>query len=120
MNKFALRAVINAISLIVISYITSAMIVDGIFAALAAGLVLGVVNAIIRPVLMILSLPLNILTLGLFTFVINTLMLKLTATFVNGFSTGGFFGTFFAAILLSVVSAIISSLLGEKPEKNKA
>lgn len=117
MNKFALRAIINALALIIVSYLTSAIMVDGIFAALAAGLVLGVVNAVIRPVLMFFSLPLNILTLGLFTFVINTLMLKLTATFVNGFSTGGFFGTFFAAILLSIVSAIISSFLGEKPEK---
>ena len=114
MNKFALRAVINAMSLIIISYLTTAIYVQNFFAALAAGLVLGVVNAVIRPVLLFFSLPLNVLTLGLFTFVINTLMLKLTATFVNGFSTGGFFGTFFAAILLSIVSAIISSLLGEK------
>ena len=79
--------------------------------ALIAALVLGIVNAIIRPILMVFTLPLNVLTLGLFTFVINAFMLMIVGALVSGFAVDGFFAALLGSVVLSVVSAILSWLL---------
>jgi putative membrane protein len=82
--------------------------VTGCFAALGTALILGLINAFIRPVLILLTLPLNILTLGLFTLVINALLILLAAAIVPGFSVQGFWW----ALLFGLVLAVISYALG--------
>jgi len=75
---------------------------------------LGIINAVIRPLLLILTLPLNILTLGLFTFVINALMLWLTSATIRGFDIEGFGWAILSAILFSVISFIISLFIDDE------
>lgn len=110
-KNFVARCLINFIAILVTAKLVHGISIDGWTAALLAALVLGVVNAIIRPVIYILSLPLTVLTLGLFTFVVNALMLLLTASIIPGFAVAGFWVAVLAAIVISVISAIISALL---------
>ena len=92
-----LRWVINAAALILVAEIVPGFHVDSFYHALVAALIIGLLNAIIRPVLILLTLPVNVLTLGLFTFVINALLLLLTSSFVRGFEVSGFFPAVFGA-----------------------
>ncbi|HEX4984896.1 MAG TPA: phage holin family protein [Burkholderiales bacterium] len=77
-----------------------------------SGLMLGIVNTFVKPVLLVLTLPLSILTMGLFVLVVNALMLLLTAWLVPGFAVGGFWAGFFVAIFVAVFSFALNSLLG--------
>ena len=98
------RWVINAVALLVVANVVPGFGVDTFYSALIAALVLGLVNALIRPLLFILTLPVTILTLGLFTFVINALMILLVSTIVKGFTVEGFVPALLAALLLWVIS----------------
>jgi putative membrane protein len=81
---------------------------ENFYAALITAVVLGVLNALIRPVLLLLTLPINFLTLGLFTLVINGLLFWLTSTVVKGFFVEGFWPAFWAALIFSIFSFIVS------------
>ncbi len=85
-----------------------------IWGAIVGSVFLGIINAVIRPLLLILTLPLNILTLGLFTFVINALMLWLTSATIRGFDIHGFGWAILSAILFSVISFIISLFIDDE------
>lgn len=108
-----IRWLINAAGLILISYIITGIEVDGIAPALIAAAVLGIINAVIRPILLILTLPINILTLGLFTFILNGAMLALTAQVVRGFTVSGFWSAVLGALLLSIISSTMSFLIAD-------
>ncbi|MGD0915403.1 MAG: phage holin family protein [Thermodesulfobacteriota bacterium] len=109
---FILRLLIHMVAILIIAYLLPNVIwVDGLLAALVAAFLLGVVNAVIRPILVILTFPLTILTLGLSLLVINGLMLWLVAALVRGFHVNGFWGALFGSILISLVSWILSRLL---------
>jgi putative membrane protein len=110
--SFVVRLVINAIALLVIAQFAGGVQVAGIEAALVAAVVLGVVNATLRPLLVLLTIPINLLSLGLFTFVINALMLLLVSRVVTGFEVKGFWQAMLAAFLLSIVSGILNWLAG--------
>ena len=106
------RLIINMVAILVISYLFPRVIwVDGFWAALVAAFLLGIVNAIIRPVLVFLTLPLTLLTLGLFLLIINGLMLWVVAALIRGFHVNGFWGAVFGSILISIVSWILSRFL---------
>ncbi|MFY9271322.1 MAG: phage holin family protein [Candidatus Manganitrophaceae bacterium] len=105
-----IRWLVNAGGLLLLSYTIRGIEIDGIFPALAAAAVLGIVNTVIRPILILLTLPINLLTLGLFTFIINGAMLALTARVVKGFSISGFWPAVLGALILSVLSGIVSFL----------
>jgi len=90
MSYLIFRWVINAIALLLVAYLVPGFVVASFYNALIAALVLGLVNALIRPLLFILTLPITILTLGLFTFVINALMIWFVSTVVDGFDVAGF------------------------------
>ena len=92
-------------------YIMSSIEVKSFTVALIAALVLGLVNAILRPILVLLTLPVTILTLGLFIFVINALLFWVVAEFVHGFRVAGFWSAFWGAILYSLVSWAMAALL---------
>jgi putative membrane protein len=109
---FLLRLLIHMVAILIIAYLLPSVIrVDGLLAALVAAFLLGIVNAVIRPILIILTLPLTLLTFGLFLLVINGLMLWLVAALVRGFHVNGFWGALFGSILISIVSWILSRVL---------
>jgi putative membrane protein len=107
-----IRLIINMVAILVIAYLFPKVIrVDGFGAALIAAFLLGIVNAIVRPILVLLTLPLTILTLGLFLLVINGLLLGLVAALVPGFHVNGFWGAVLGSILISIVSWVLSWFL---------
>jgi len=106
---FILRLVLNALVLLLVTHLIQGIRVTGFGVALIAALVLGLLNALVKPLLFILTLPLNILTLGLFTFVINALILWLAAALVPGFAIDHFFPTaILAAVVMALVNLVIS------------
>jgi putative membrane protein len=109
---FIVRLIINMVAILIISYLFPKMIwVDGFLAALVAAFLLGIVNTILRPILVLLTLPLTVLTLGLFLLVINGLMLWLVAALIKGFYVNGFWGAVLGSILISIVSWLLSRFL---------
>ena len=107
---FVIRLIVNAIALIVVAYIVPGISVSGFAGALVAALILGIVNAILRPILVIVSLPLEIVTLGLFTLVINGLLFWLVGALHIGLDVAGFWPAFLGAIAMAIVSWLLSLL----------
>ena len=105
------RWILNAAALLLVAYLYPGVQVSSFIAALLAALVLGLVNAVIRPILVILTLPVTILTLGLFLFVINALMFWLVAEIVKGFTVSGFVPALIGSLLYSVITLLTSWLL---------
>lgn len=110
-QKLLYRWLLHALLLYVTAALIPGMALEGLTAIILAGLVLGLVNTILRPVLILISLPFNILTLGLFTFVINALMISLTARLVVGFSIAGFGSALLGAIILAILGALLNGFL---------
>lgn len=106
-----LRWLINALALLLVAYIVPGFVVDSLYAALAAAFLLGLMNAIVRPVLLLLTLPVNILTLGLFTFVINALMLWFTQTVIKGFDITSFSAALMGAVVLWLIGLVTNALV---------
>lgn len=106
-----LRLLVNALALIAVAYLVPGVRVDSFFGALVSALVLGIVNAVIKPILVLVSLPLEILTIGLFTFVINAALFYLVGHLGIGLTVDRFSAAFVGAIVLSIVSWILSSVL---------
>lgn len=102
---------INAVALLAVPYLIPSISVDSFATALIAALVLGLVNTIIRPILVILTLPATLLTLGLFIFVINGLLFWFVGDLLRGFHVAGFWAGFFGSIVYSVISWLLSALL---------
>jgi putative membrane protein len=105
---------INTVALFAVSYLMRSVQVDNLTAALIAALVLGLVNTLIRPVLVLLTLPVTLVTLGLFIFVINGLMFWAVAHLVGGFQVAGFWSAVGGALLYSIISWALSALLLKK------
>ena len=105
--KLLLRWLLNVVTLIAIAYYLPGVEVAGFYAALITALILGLVNAVIRPVLLVLTLPINLLTLGLFTFVINGMMFWFVATIVEGFDVASYSAAFMGALVMSLVSWLL-------------
>ncbi len=109
---FIVRMGANAIAILLIAYLLPNVVTaDGVLAALAAAFVLGLVNAVIRPVFVLLTLPLTVVTLGLFLLVVNGLLLWLVAAIVPGFHVNGFLGAVAGSVLISVVSWILTRVV---------
>lgn len=105
------RWLINACALLVIANVIPGVHVSTFYAALIAALVLGLVNALIRPIIFLLTLPVTIMTLGVFSLLINAFMVWFVGTIVKGFSVEGFAPAFLAALVLWVVSVATNALL---------
>jgi putative membrane protein len=106
-----LRWVVNAVLLMLIPYVVPGIAMKNFGTALVAALVLAFVNALIKPILILLTLPINLLTLGLFILVINALMFWLVSAIVKGFYISGFWPAFFAALVFSIFSLVLNYLL---------
>jgi putative membrane protein len=110
---FLLRVAINALAIILAASILPGIGVDGIVPALGAAVLLGLVNAFVRPVLLILTLPITLVTLGLFLFVLNGLCFWLVASVVKGFHVAGFGSAMLGALVVSAVSWIVTALISD-------
>ena len=113
MHGLFLRWLLNAIALWVTSEVIPGIHVDGIAALFFAAIALGIFNAVLRPLLIIITLPINLITLGLFTFIINGAMLYLTASVVVGFSIDGFGAAILGALVLSIVSFLLNIFIAD-------
>ena len=113
MKGLLIRWLILTISIILTSYLYDGIYVASFSSALFAALVLGILNALFRPILLLITLPINILTLGLFTFVINALLLKMVSGVVAGFYVHGFWSAVFGSLIISLVSWLLSSFVSE-------
>jgi len=116
--KILLLWLINALSLLAVAYLMPSIVVSSFWAALGAALLLGLVNAVIRPVLILLTLPVTLLTLGLFIFVINGLLFWFAGSFFQGFTVDGFWSGFWGAMVYSVISWLLLGLA--MPENDRS
>lgn len=109
--KILFRLLIVAVTLMGIAYIVPGIEITSFYAALIAAIVLGLLNIFIRPLLVVLTLPITILSLGLFIFVINGLLFWFAASFIDGMQVAGFIPAFIGALLISVVSTVVNRVL---------
>lgn len=112
MPYFILTWLVTTLSLLITAYLVPGFRIDNLAAAIIAAIVLGLVNGIVRPILIILTLPLTLLTLGLFLFVVNAISISLAAALTPGFSITGFFPALIGSIILTIVSSLIHFLVG--------
>jgi putative membrane protein len=112
---FVIRVVIYTLALLLIAHmgLVRGISLDSLASALVAGLVLGIINAVVRPILVVLTFPITLVTLGLFLLVLNAFCLWLVSVFVPGFHVTGFWAAFWGALVVSVVSWILTALISD-------
>ena len=113
MENFLVRWFINALAIFIVAHIVKGIEVSSTPIVLVIALVLGVINAFLRPLIILVTLPINILTLGLFTFFINGALFYLVSKIVKGFVITGFWPAFWGYILFSIISFLLSLLIVE-------
>jgi putative membrane protein len=109
--KLLIHLLVSTIAVFVSAYILPGVAVDSLTAAFVVAVVLGIVNMLLKPILVILTLPITILTLGLFYFVINALLVLLVANLVPGFHVNGFWWALVYSLVLSVIGSVLHSLI---------
>ena len=114
MKGILIRWLLLAAAIFMAAYMIDGIHISSFMSAVMAAAVLGVLNAFFRPILLILTLPLNILTLGLFTFVINALLLMMASGVIGGFSVDGFGTAFLGSLIISLVSWLLTSFINER------
>lgn len=112
--RLLLKWLIMAASIIIAAYFIPGVRVGSFLSALWVALFLGIVNILIRPILILITLPINILTLGLFTFVINAALILLASSVIKGFEVAGFWWALLYSIVLSVVNSLLNLILPKK------
>ncbi len=108
------RWLIMAVSIMITAHLIPGVTVSGFFASLGIAFFLGIVNILIRPILILVTLPINILTLGLFTFVINALLILLVSAVVKGFGVSGFWAAMLFSIILSLINYVLTNIFGQR------
>jgi putative membrane protein len=108
------RWLILTAAITIASYLINGIEVSGFFSAFFAAAILGVLNVFFRPILLILTLPINILTLGLFTVVINAVLLKMASGVISGFEVHGFWSAVWGALIISLVNWLLSSFITDR------
>lgn len=116
MRGIALRWLTLTGAILLASYMLEGIQVRGFMSAVGAAAILGILNAFFRPIALILTLPINILSLGLFTFVINAVMLKMASGVIGGFEVNGFWPAVFGALIISLVSWLLNMLINDRGE----
>jgi len=111
-----IRWCVLTLAILAASYLLAGIEVSSFASAFLAAAVLGILNAFFRPVLILLTLPINLLTLGLFTFVVNALMLLMTSGVIAGFHVAGFWSAVFGSLVISLVSWLLTSLVSDRGE----
>ena len=114
MPGILIRWLTTTAAIVATAYLLDGIQVSGFFSAVFAAAVLGILNALLRPIALLLSLPIIILSLGLFTFIINALMLKMASGLIPGFSVYGFWTAIFGSLLISFISWLLNSFISEQ------
>jgi putative membrane protein len=114
-----IRWLVITVAILISSMIIPGIRVDSLSTAIIAAGLLGIINTFIRPILIILTLPLNIITLGLFSFFINAFLLRLVAYFVEGFSVDGFGAAFLGALVISIVNWLVNRFIVHAQKSNQ-
>ena len=114
--KFLIKWFVNVIALLVVIHVIAGVSIDNMQTVFVAALMLGLLNAILRPVILVLTLPLTIFTFGFFTLIINGYLFYLATKFIKGFVVAGFWNAFWAALLFSVISSLLSFMLTPKSD----
>lgn len=114
MNGFIVRTLISMLGLLVASGLLSGVEIEGTGTFILSAILLGLVNAVIRPVAILLTLPLTVLTLGLFIFVVNAAMFGLVAAILDNFYVAGFWSALFGSLIVSITSTVASWYIGPK------
>jgi putative membrane protein len=114
MKGLLVRWLFLTVAILVAAHLIQGFEVKGFWSAFLAAAILGVLNALFRPVLIILTLPINILTLGLFTFVINAILVMMVSGVVGGFEVHGFWSALLGSLVISVVSWLLNSFINEQ------
>lgn len=114
MPNFLLTWLLAAVSLVITAYLVPGFVINSFIAALIASVILGLVNAIIRPILVLLTLPITIVSLGLFLFVVNAITIWLAGYLTPGFDVNGFLPALIGSIVLTVVSSVLNRLVGDR------
>ena len=109
--KIITRILISALALLLVAKFIPGIVVDGLYPAIIAAVILGVLNVVVKPILVVLTLPITIVTLGLFMFVINAALFLFVASFVDGFMVDGFLVALLGSLIVSVISAIGNKLI---------
>ncbi len=112
MTKFLARLLFNTLAILLAAYLLSGIHISNVTTAVVVAIVLGLLNTFLKPILVILTIPITIVTLGLFLLVINVLIIKWTASLVAGFSVDNWLWALLFSFLISIFSAILESLLG--------
>ena len=114
MPGILIRWLTTTAAIVATAYLLDGIQVSGFFSAVFAAAMLGILNAILRPIALLLTLPINILSLGLFTFIINALMLKIASGVIPGFGVYGFWTAIFGSLLISVISWLLNTFISEQ------
>ena len=114
MPGILIRWLTTTAAIVATAYLLDGIRVRGFFSAIFAGAMLGILNAFFRPIALLLTLPINILSLGLFTFIINALMLKMASGIIPGFDVYGFWTAIFGSLLISVISWLLNTFISEQ------
>ena len=111
MQKFLAKLLFTALALLAISYFVPGISVTSFYTALIVAIVFGILNLVVRPILIVLTLPITILTFGLFTLIINSFLFWFVSTFVKGFEVAGFLPAFLGALVLSILGWFIEKII---------
>lgn len=114
-----IRLLVNALSVYLTAYLLSGVHIDNFFYAIGVAFMLALVNTFLRPILVILTIPITLVTLGLFLIVINTLMILLVDWFIGGFVVYGFWWALIFGIVMFLINAVLYSIFGLKEGKNE-
>jgi putative membrane protein len=114
MNVLLIRWLTLTLAVIVTAYLLDGIRISGFFSAVLAAAALATLNTFLRPVILVLTLPINVLTLGLFTFVINAVLLKMASAVIPGFDVIGFWPAVWGALLISVVAGLLNAFIGKR------
>lgn len=114
MPGILIRWLTATVAIVATAYLLDGIHVSGFFPAVFAAAVLGILNAVLRPIALLLTLPINILSLGLFTFIINALMLKMASGIIPGFGVYGFWTAIFGSLLISFISWLLNSFISDQ------
>ncbi|OIP77735.1 MAG: hypothetical protein AUK16_01250 [Parcubacteria group bacterium CG2_30_44_11] len=105
------RILLGALALLIVAEFIPGVTITGLYPAIVAAVILGLLNTIVKPILVILTLPITILTLGLFIFIINATLFMFAASFIDGFAVDGFLAALLASFLVSIITTIGNKLI---------
>jgi putative membrane protein len=108
--KFLVQIIISALAVMVTQYILPGIVVDTFFTGIMVALILGLFNTVLRPILVLLTLPITVVTLGFFLLVINAFLIMATASLVDGFHVSGFWSAVFFSLILSFVTSVFNGI----------